>query len=448
MAIITGCRGDLSGERRATRDAHAARLTIVLQAWRLPAVLDGKVDGCNPWEPRHVHALVIAAWGAFAAAAAMIGAVVLHVASQAHVVGEWQASQLFISYEYGFVRRGLPGEVLALLTDRNPGSGAVATTAVVLAFAALLAWSFLGLVVLKRITAGWPRMLAAATLVASPFTVSLAVLDIGRYDAVGLVALAVLVGVSERARPSVVCAVGAACVTVATATAEILFAVVGPIAVLAWWHASRATMPRRAALSAVLIVGPGAVIALASFVLLPTEAVMNQFLADALQVRPDIHQGPYANAVSALAQGVERVGAGIFEMAAATLLVETVLFASCYGAAVWLLWRLAGQPAQSLFEVAAMGFACVALISTVLGIDYRRWWALAFAGVVAVMALLPGSRPPRTDIAQTKTRWVIVALLILSVAAQALSVSPLGLDRRLRAISDSAPVLNATSTGR
>jgi hypothetical protein len=128
-------------------------------------VLDGRVAGSHRWEPRHVHALVIAAWGAFAAAAAMIGAVVLHVASKAHVVGEWQASQLFISYEYGFARRGLPGEVLALLTDRNPGSGAVATAAVLLAFAALLAWSFLGFVVLKRITAGWHRLLAAATLV-------------------------------------------------------------------------------------------------------------------------------------------------------------------------------------------------------------------------------------------------------------------------------------------
>ncbi len=145
-------------------------------------------------------------------------------------------------------------------------------------------------------------------------------------------------------------------------------------------------------------------IALASFALQPTEAVMNQFLADALQVRPDIHQGPYANAVSALDQGVERVGAGIFEMAVATLLFETVLFASCYGASVWLLWRLAGQPAQPLFEVAVMGFACVALILTVLGIDYLRWWALAFAGVVAVIALLPRSRPPRSDIAQAKAR--------------------------------------------
>lgn len=370
----------------------------------LPAVLGDNVDGYDPSEPRHVHAVVIAAWGAFAAAAAMIGAVVLHVASRAHVIGEWQASQLFISYEYGFVRRGLPGEILALLTDRNPGSGAVASAAVLLASAALLAWSFLGFVVLKRISAGSPRLLAAATLVASPFTVSLTIIDIGRYDAVGLVALAVLVGVSERARPSVVCVVGAVCVTIATATAEILFAVVGPVAVLACWHASSANMTRRAALSSVLIVGPGAMIALASFALQPTEAVMNQFLADALQVRPDIHQGPYANAVSALDQGVERVGAGIFEMAVATLLFETVLFASCYGASVWLLWRLAGQPAQPLFEVAVMGFACVALILTVLGIDYLRWWALAFAGVVAVIALLPRSRPPRSDIAQAKAR--------------------------------------------
>src|SRR5687767_9822825 len=131
------------------------------------------LNGYDPSEPRHVHGVVIAAWGAFAAAAAMIGAVVLHVASQAHVVGEWQASQLFISYEFGFVRRGLPGEILALLTDRNPGSGAVASAAVLLASAALLAWSFLGFVLLKRINAGWPRLLAAATLVASPFTVSL-----------------------------------------------------------------------------------------------------------------------------------------------------------------------------------------------------------------------------------------------------------------------------------
>jgi hypothetical protein len=411
-------------------------------------VLHAKVDGYERREPRHAPALVTAAWAAFAVAAAMIGAVVLHVASEAHVVGEWQASQLFISYEYGFVRRGLPGEVLALLTDRNPGSGAVTTAAVLLAFAALLAWSFLGFVVLKRIGAGLPRLLAAATLVASPFTVSLAIIDIGRYDAVGLVALAVLVGISGRARPAVVCAVGAACVTVATATAEILLAVVGPIAVLAWWHASRATMTRRAALSPVLVVGPGAVIALASFAVLPPEAVMNQFLADALQVRPDIRQGPYANAVSALAQGVERVGAGIFETTVLTLVFETALFASCYGAAAWLLWRLVGRPSQSLFEVAAVSFACDALILTVLGIDYRRWWALAFAGVVAAVALLPGDRLSQSDIAQAKARWIIVALLILSVAAQALSVSPLGLDKGLRAITASVPLLNATSTGR
>jgi hypothetical protein len=403
-------------------------------------VLGSKVDRPDPFEARHVHAVVIAAWGAFAAAGAVIGAVVLHVASRAHVVGEWQASQLFISYEYGFVRRGLPGEILALLTDRNPGNGAVASAAVLLASAALLAWSYLGFLLLRRIDAGWPRLLAAATLVASPFTVSLAIIDIGRYDAVGLVALAVLVGVSEQARPSVVGAVGAACVTVATATAEILFAIVGPVAVLAWWHASRSNRTRRGALAPVLIVGPGAVIALASLALRPTEAVMNQFLADALQARPDIAQGPYANAVSALAQGADRVGAGIFETAAVTLLFETALFASCYGAAAWLLWRIAGQPAQRLFEVVVVGFACVALILTVLGIDYRRWWALAFAGVVAVIALLPHGCPPRSTMAQAKARWIIVALLILSVAAQALSVSPLGLDTKVRAITDSAPL--------
>ncbi len=409
-------------------------------------MLGGNVDGHDSPKPR--HAVVIVVWATFAAAAAMIGAVVLHVASRRHVVGEWQASQLFISYEYGFVRRGLPGEILALLTDRNPGASAVASAAVLLTFAALLAWSFLGFVVLKRISAGWPRLLATATLVTSPFTVSLAIIDIGRYDAVALVVMAVLVGVSRRARPSVVCTVGTACVTIATATAEILLAVVGPVAVLAWWRASGTATTRRVAQCSLLIVGPGAMIALASFALRPTEAVMNQFLADALQVRPDIHQGPYANAVAALAQGVERVGAGIFETAAATLLFETVLFGSCYGAAVRLLWRLAGQPAQQLFEVALIGFACIALILTVLGIDYRRWWALAFAGVLTVIALLPRGRPPRSDITQAKARWVIVPMLILSVAAQALSVSPLGLDKRMRAVTDEAPLLNGTVSAR
>jgi hypothetical protein len=423
-------------------------LTIVLSACTLPAVLGDRLAGYEPAEPRHARSVVIAVWGAFAATAAIIGAVVFHVVSRAHVVGEWQASQLLISYEYGFVRRGLPGEILALLTDRIPGPGGVTIAAVSLASAALLAWVFLGSVVLRRIRAGWTRLLAAAALVASPFTVSLAIIDIGRYDAVGLVALAVLVGVSGRARPSVVCAVGAACVTIATATAEILFAVVAPVAVVACWHAYGSNMTRRAALISVLMLGPGAMIAVASFALRPTEVVLHQFLAYALHVRPDIQQGPYLNAVSALAQNTQRIGAGISEIAAATLLFETALFASCYGAAVWLLARLAGQPARPLFDLAVMGFACVALMLTVLGIDYRRWWALAFAGVVAVIALLPANRPPRPDIAQAKAPCVIAALLILSVAAQALSVSPLGLDKRLRSITHSTPLLNKTSAGR
>ncbi len=41
------------------------------------------------------------------------------------VLGDWQASQYWLTYRFGFVRRALPGEVLSWFTERPPGAVAV-----------------------------------------------------------------------------------------------------------------------------------------------------------------------------------------------------------------------------------------------------------------------------------------------------------------------------------
>src|SRR5919112_116936 len=105
---------------------------------------------------------------------------------------DYKAANYWLGYRFGFVRRGLPGEILRRVVAGPPTYRHVAVTAVGLSRAAVLSVVPMALQAARRAPRGQPRVAAAGLLLLSPLTCSLLRHDVGRYDAVGVLVLALL----------------------------------------------------------------------------------------------------------------------------------------------------------------------------------------------------------------------------------------------------------------
>src|SRR3954465_11877393 len=85
------------------------------------------------------------------------------------VVDDYTASQYWLTYRHGFVRRGLPGQLLGWLFGA-PAHTHMTGTAVVLCFLALAAAGVVVAGVCRRVEGRSQRLLLLAVLLWSPFT--------------------------------------------------------------------------------------------------------------------------------------------------------------------------------------------------------------------------------------------------------------------------------------
>lgn len=368
---------------------------------------------------------------ALAAAAVLVTSLVSLVIEAAgpHPVTPYVAPQYWLSYEHGFVRRALPGEVLRLLLgDRPPGYLLVRVVGIGLSVLAVLA--VLGLAAgLARLAADRrTAVVVAAVLVVSPLGLALYARDLGRSDALGVVLLVALVAGPWRRWPPLATGLAVALLTTtAVAVAEFLVVPAGPLALLVLGSAW-AGRPRRR-LGTALTLLPAAVLTVLCAVL-PTpraELVAATAAARAAGVPPSVPLVPGQtdhDAVSRLGYGFwENVQTYYGSTTPAGVLGLAVGCALLHVLVLGLVWRLLGGTLRErAFGVVAGASAAAALVMSVAGIDYRRWWSLALVAALAAVLHLAAGRPRRPVVAG---RGLVVALVVLALAGVALQNLPL-----------------------
>ncbi|MFP5372898.1 MAG: hypothetical protein ACLGI3_19445, partial [Actinomycetes bacterium] len=242
-----------------------------------------------------------------------------------------------------------------------------------------------------------PRVAATALLLASPLTCTLLLHDVGRYDAVGVLVLALLSAARSAwlGLPLPVSAVllGGA-VSVAVASEEFLIAVLAPTALLAVDLLGRrhALGPRgrRWLLGGVL--GPGAVVAGASLLKPAPRDALTAARKEAAQagVAPP---GAMGDVLSALERGYVQ-NLGFFRLFSPTAVaLSCAQWAGCYVLTARTVGSLLGG-GPSRYRLAVAAHALVAGALSTAGADFRRWWGLALMGLLATVPLLEPSGPP------------------------------------------------------
>ena len=332
-------------------------------------------------------------------------------------VTPYQEPLWWLDYASGFVRRGLPGEVLSWVTGGTPSREAALDAARLLSLTAVVALLPLASTAARRAGAPTGALLVTLAVLASPLTVGLLAHDVGRYDAVGVIALGLLVlDRFWQGLPLPAVAVGAgSLVLVATASEEFLVVFVAPAAAVRLLrHVPSARLLPPASLLAVTV-GPGLMLAVASSVVPVPAELVDRTRAEAQEAGAPV-PGPMGDAVQAIGRD----------------LVENLQFFSLFSpislALSFVLWAVVGL--STLFVLAtllqvsgkravllAVYFAVIACGLSAVGVDFRRWWALAVLGFLALVLSLPDRHaavPPGASVTPRRRPALLVTLAVLT----------------------------------
>jgi hypothetical protein len=344
-----------------------------------------------------------------------------------HPMTPYVAPQYWLSYRDGFVRRGLPGEVLRLLTSGTyPSLRAAEVLGVGLSVAAVLGVLALAAMLARRAGDRSVALAVAGAVVASPLGLSLFARDLGRTDAVGVLVLVALAAVPWSRLPSAALVVGVAVLSaVAVATEEFLVALVLPVALVA---AGSALAGRRYARPwTLLAVLPALLVAVLSAVVPAPAGLLTSTLAAARAAGvppsvPTVPAPPDHDSVSRLKYGfVENLQAYYATVSADRVVLTALLWAVAYLLLVVVVGHLLGRSLRDrAYGAAVTLFALAAVALSVAGIDYRRWWTLAaVAALCLLLQLGPGPRRP------SPLSWpAVLALVVLAAAGVALQNTP------------------------
>jgi hypothetical protein len=302
------------------------------------------------------------------------------------VVTDYKAPNYWLDYRCGFVRRGLPGELLRRMVGGPPTKRQVEAAAVGLSRTAALSVVPMAVRAGRHAPPGLPRVAATALLLLSPLTCSLLRHDTGRYDTVGVQALGLLAGVGSARRwlpASVSTALAATAVCVATASEEFLLAVVAPAAVAAVTvpGSDRSVVRRRVRQG--LVLAPGTAVAAASLLVPAPAAALDAARERATQAGVGA-PGPMGDALDALDRSLVQ-NLAFFRLFEPTAVAAALtLWTGLYAVTTAVLERLFGG--GNTYRAWAAVHALPAAALCLLGTDFRRWWGLGFLGLVATLA--------------------------------------------------------------
>jgi hypothetical protein len=340
-------------------------------------------------------------------------------ASPTLTLTDYKAPNYWLGYRFGFVRRGLPGALLARVVGGPPTYRQVEVAAATLSRAAALSVVPIAIQAGRHVPAGLPRTVATGLIVLSPLTCSLLQHDVGRYDAVGVLVLAGLTGVGSALRRLPVpmgTMLLAAAVGVATASEEFLLAVVAPAALAAATQLSGAQelSPGRRLLLSGAVLGPGAVVAAASMFVPPPPGALSTARDEATRagVGP---AGAMGDALAALDRGlVENLAFfRLFEPAAVALALA--LWAGLYHVTTAVLADLMGSAGDGSYRIQAGLHAAIGAALSAVGADFRRWWGLAFLGLTATVAAREPEESETSAVPRAVARGAALAMAGLIV---------------------------------
>lgn len=310
-------------------------------------------------------------------------------------MSEYGRSLWYVTYQHGFVRRGLAGEVLRTLVGGRPTIATIDLVQNVVAVATVAAMVALVVVLARRRTV--VAYVAAGALVVAPFAFD----SVGGQRRPDLLAFLLLAAVglwagTRAAIPTRVALVAGALLAVCALASEVAPLIVAPWLVLVVVAATRARNGPGApiALPVALCVGPSAAVLLALVVHGPPTALQ---VFELEQAAPDIIEGKGSVFVylgDTVGTSLDRVVDGmhpglsiVVGLALVALLGVAFRGASPYVRSLgrWLLPRRAERTA---WTVVTAGLTVVVFS---LGFDWLRWITViafaalvAFAGIVAI----------------------------------------------------------------
>lgn len=358
-------------------------------------------------------------WTALVFAAFLLTAVV----RPGNVTGDYNASAYWVTYADGFVRRGLPGSVLAALLGHPPDLfAAILTGFVILALGcASLVW--LTRMVVRELATGPDRLVVGAIVVASPFTFSLAIQNRGRYDALVVAAVVAVTALCRTGthRALRVLAI-AGIVTAAVATEEFALAFLAAPVLLG--IARLGGSPVRRVGEAALAIVPGIALAVASATMPPSVAHLAAFARQATLAGLALDPA-HEDSISSLGQTWRDGLAFTATMSPVTIAVCAVVLGGTAVLAWWALCPVLGRADRRWAVASLVVNALAALALSAVGPDYRRWWGLAFVAMVACLLIVArGAAAGSAARPRAAVGALAVAVLVVSAAVQLFPVWP------------------------
>ena len=288
------------------------------------------------------------------------------------IIRPWVASQYWLDYRDGLVRRGLPGAVLRLVSGGRPSGTTVTWVGVGLTVTASLVLLAVAVRVARGATAH--RLLLFGALLVSPVTFGHLLRDIGRYDTIVVLALGFFALVPRPGAwrsPIAAAVLGGAVLVVAGGTQELAVGFVLPVAYVWFAWSGERVAP---------FLAPGLAVSMLSIVARPSAALVEAVIADGKAEDVGLTTTPNTNAVVVLRNGLREQVAFVFDHSTTQMIQSFLVFVLLFAAVALLLHRLVA-PTRRLVGL-ALAQAAVATALCVIGVDYRRWWMLATIGLL------------------------------------------------------------------
>jgi hypothetical protein len=346
----------------------------------------------------------------------------------AYTIDRYIAPWYYLDYSDGFVRRGLPGELLRQTWGTSRLSVEIAGWA--LTFAAVPALIYIAVRV-ASLAQRDNKLAVIALLILAPLGLTTTIRDPGRYDSIGVIAMAAILLVATTKRNSVVIAVSVATLStsIAVASEDFLIAYLAPaVAALLYvtLNGDRSTdashFRMRWAKLTTLALLPGVVLAVASLALKPSSAYVDDLVRRSNpQTSLSADWELRRSVLSVFRWTLDTRGLGNM---VATMTIWCLIFLVTITGI-----RILVGPLGRWYWLSAGYFAFSATVVSIVATDYRRWWTLALLGHFTVVGILGARSTTRQEAnlwALRLRRFVIPVVVVLSLYGQSLpnSVRP------------------------